>query len=420
MRSNPERVAWIILLSAFAIFCCLAISIPLGARWIIVHSYRAQPADVLAIDKLVRYSEAANGNYVAILAGESAKVKEGSTIITDADSGAFITFFEDSTARLYNNTRITIQESRTPRYSISPSPHRLTIRVTQGRITIGTAPPIDRNREFVLLTPHASIALQEGRYSAIVTQDRTEITVVLGQAQITAAGATLTLDQGQYVEIPAGQPPSAPRSPGHDLIVNGDFTEPLELGWSWYHINLDPEDAPGKVREVTLGGKRALLFSRTQAETHGETGIVQKLNVDVRDFHSLYLRCEVRVDHQSLPGGGTLSSEFPIIIKLSWIDVYGNPQFRTWGFYALDPREDDDPGNDNWPIVNGEKIPSNVWWLFETPNMMDLSDDSRPARLTELRIYASGWDYQSAVANVQLIAAEVPIEPESSAHTESP
>ena len=134
-----------------------------------------------------------------------------------------------------------------------------------------------------------------------------------------------------------------------------------------------------------------------KAANHGETGIIQAIDKDVRDFTSLELHVSVRLLEQSLPGGGYLSSEFPIIVRLDYKDPNGNDAFWTHGFYFKDPIE-------NWPIIDGEKIPRLVWYPYESPNVME--ELGEPALITSVRIYASGWDYQSMVSEVQLLAKE--------------
>ncbi len=57
-----------------------------------------------------------------------------------------------------------------------------------------------------------------------------------------------------------------------------------------------------------------------------------------------------------------------------------------------------------WPIINGEKIPPHIWYPYESPNLIELLRDTRPARLNSIRIYASGWNYQSMVSEIGIIA----------------
>ena len=143
--------------------------------------------------------------------------------------------------------------------------------------------------------------------------------------------------------------------------------------------------------------RQAVRFWRMgKATGHGETGIIQAIDKDVRDFTSLELHISVRLLDQGLAGGGTLSSEFPIIVRLDYKDAYGNDNFWTHGFYFKDPPED-------WTIRDGEKIPRYVWYPYESGNLLDLLGDNRPAHITALTVYASGWNYDSLISEVQLI-----------------
>ncbi len=97
-----------------------------------------------------------------------------------------------------------------------------------------------------------------------------------------------------------------------------------------------------------------------------------------------------------------MSSEFPIILRLDYKDLWGNDKFWTHGFYyhnqanypiALDP----------WGRPAGEQVPEGVWYPYESGNLLDLLGENRPARITGLTIYASGWKYDGRVSEIHLI-----------------
>jgi hypothetical protein len=102
--------------------------------------------------------------------------------------------------------------------------------------------------------------------------------------------------------------------------------------------------------------------------------------------------------YQSLSGAGYLSSEFPLSIEITYTDIYGKVLTWSHGFYYRDP---EDP---NWQITNGEQIPPYIWYTYQSPNLMELLEDTHPARINSVRIYASGWNYQSMVSEVYLVA----------------
>jgi hypothetical protein len=57
---------------------------------------------------------------------------------------------------------------------------------------------------------------------------------------------------------------------------------------------------------VATGIQTALqLQSQGEDNAHSEVGIIQRLNRSVLDYTSLRVQLDVRINQQSLPGGGT-------------------------------------------------------------------------------------------------------------------
>ena len=399
LRNNPERLAWITLSIALVVFCFLLVSIPLGIRWYIINATQVHRTSLAAIGGTVQVQEP-DVNVPFAVTNTKDDVVEGYKITTDATSQAFLEFFEDSTLHLYNRTQVVIQETQSPRFRLSSKPNTIFLQVTGGRIRIGLAPSMKASLNFQVQTPHAAVELDEdGSYSVEVSSEEFHLTVRDGQAKVTAMGRMVELGRGERTTVEIGREPLGPLPAERDLIVNGDFKEPLTVGWEVYHTQDNPEEVGGKAEIITFGDRQAVRFWRMgKASGHGETRIIQVIDKDVRDFTSLALHISVRLLEQSVPGGGTLSSEFPIIVRLDYKDINGNDNFWTRGFYFKDPIE-------NWPILDGEKIPRFVWYPYESPNLMEKLD-VKPALITSVRIYASGWDYQSMASQVQLLAKE--------------
>ena len=125
---------------------------------------------------------------------------------------------------------------------------------------------------------------------------------------------------------------------------------------------------------------------------HCETGIRQKIDKDISDSASLKLQLDVRLIYQSLSGGGFQGSEYPIMVRLDYKDPWGNDQFWVHGFYYQN--------EDNNPTQYGEQIPRYVWYPYETGNLLEILADTRPTRIKQIHIYASGHEYQSMISEV--------------------
>jgi hypothetical protein len=181
------------------------------------------------------------------------------------------------------------------------------------------------------------------------------------------------------------------------LLRNGDFSEPELDAWQTdtYAENVEP----GSVT-IDEGEGRWVAFFRRDGEDNvpTEVSITQIVEKDVNVYDKLTLQLDVKLLHQSLSGAGYLSTEFPLRAEITYTDIYG--KVLTWGhgFYYRDPE------NANWQIIDGEKIPPYSWYTYQSPNLMDELANTRPARINSVRIYASGWNYQSMVSEVYLVA----------------
>jgi hypothetical protein len=232
----------------------------------------------------------------------------------------------------------------------------------------------------------------------------TEITVVRGQAVLDVSSGRWLIPQGTRTRVGLSGIPTDPLSAAQNLIENGDFQEPLEAAWITNTVVLDPEIPPPRVEIVENGGRSAVRLIRREQDdgNHSEAAIWQVLDRDIRDYVRLEVSVDVMLDFQSLSGGGQLSSEFPIIVRLDYKDRWGNDQFWTHGFYYQN--QDGYPiASDPWGRPLGEQIPRSVWYPFESGNLMELLGESGPVHVTGLTVYASGWNYDSLVTEVQLI-----------------
>jgi hypothetical protein len=120
LRKNPERTAWTVLLSAFVTFCVLAVSVPLGVHWYVINAASTHKTALTAISGTILVEERGQARPLAVT--EGMETSEGASIKTDSTSQAILTFFEDSTAILYNDTQVILLKTRTPRFDLSPRP----------------------------------------------------------------------------------------------------------------------------------------------------------------------------------------------------------------------------------------------------------------------------------------------------------
>jgi len=408
MRDNPERIAWTILLTFFLIFCLLAISIPLGVHRFIVTAAESYPARVTAHGDAVLIRPARQETWTAITDPDQ-EIWEGTALRTESFSEAFVRLFDDSNLHVRNNSQMAILKISVPRFDSSPRPASVLVRVESGKVIVGVATALqERSREFEVITPHGRLLLQEGNYSINVTETETEVNVrtikAVGQATLLAGNGSVQLTVGQRGRIEAGHSPQGPLPGERNLVINGDFEQPLSTGWSVREEREKATESPGLTDIVTDNGEQAIHFVRQGGnQYHAENGIIQELDLDVRDASSLEVRLNTRLLQQSLSGGGWYSSEFPLMVILRYRDAGGYEHDWIRGFYYTNPEDRpivDEELNRGILILRNEKHP------FESGNLMLSLGDQRPVQLIALEIKASGHDYESLVSNVGIFIKE--------------
>jgi hypothetical protein len=213
----------------------------------------------------------------------------------------------------------------------------------------------------------------------------------------------MLVSQGQRVLAERGKSLNEPIPAAQNLIVGGDFTEDIDCSpnatgaWRCYSDQGgDGGDVNGSAGVVMQGDRRAVQIRREGSNRNSSiTGIRQIIDRDVSDYRSLILSADVRVEGHDLSGGGYLSSEYPLIVRIRYKDVNGDVREYVRGFYTQN-----DTSN---PTVNGELMPRAQWIPLDTSNLL-ASLPIKPFHIMELEVYASGWDYESYVSNLRLTA----------------
>lgn len=407
MTRNPERRAWFILLAAFGVFCLILITCPASLYFYVISAAKSMPVELTSVRGIVLMSNGEAELSASITDGNSVELGEGRTVTTDATSQAILNFADDSSLTLYGDTQVTLRRSQQPRFGrLGSYPAEITVEVHRGRIRATAA----RNRTdlmFKIYTPHAEIELDQGSFSVESNEALTQATTRLGEAAVRSDEVFINLRQGERTVVGPGFPLSDPLPAEQNLLADSNFTAPLGEFWEPYNINPIASVTPST--EVTVDGDRRVLNFRSQGadETHSEIGVVQYVNKDVRDFQSLRIFAEVRLLNQSLPGGGQQGSEFPITINIAYQDAAGTERNWFHHFYYEPPRDNNIlPDVFNQPDNASERVAPDVWVPYESVNLVTTLGPAKPVFIRSVKIYASGWLYDSMITNVSLLAEE--------------
>lgn len=398
LRAHPERTAWIILWSAFAAFCLLVVAVPLGVRQILRYSTVARPATLQVLEGTVRVINPSTGRLDAVTKErEPVSVGEGFSITLDDKASADLRFFDGSYVHILPNSDLVVQRLRAPRFPQGVTPNTIWLSMAKGRLRLVTAESADLDFTLRLHELGAEASLTAGGlYGAEVDPAGGEFWTHQGSAVVTAGGSGVRLLALERTSLAPGATPVPPIAGAKNLVTNGDFSRSLE-GWAYYNDQgADGESVDGTVSLLTDGElAHAVRFFRAGSNgNHCQTVLQQDVNRPLPDpVSSLVVRAKVNVISQSLPGGGIYASEYPLMIRLRYRDEYGRENEWVQGFYVGDPG-----GN---PTLHGIQVPRDNWYLFESANLLQ-ELNPKPAHIVQIRVYASGWDYESVLGSISL------------------
>jgi len=391
-----------ILLAAFGVFLFLAVSIPWSANYILRHATTPLVAQLEPTVGTVLLYTSSGAEPIAVTSARD-DIPQGSRLVTtgEATQGVLgLTTGSNSTefigtVHLYPGTTLTVERIRQPRFRSSQEPYFVRLRLGEGRVRLFTNSRDERPLVVRVDLPHGYVVLGEGSYNFSVKEERSELSVSQGTAQLFhESGTELTVGPALRTWMDGSEPPSAPVSAERNLIQAGDFSQPLLENWEVYAEA--PYVVAGTVEVGDQDGRRVAHFVRLGEDgIHTEVGMRQAIDQDVNGYDLLFFRVDVRLLRQTLRGAGEKSSEFPLRIEVAYTDIYGKDLTWGHGFYYRDPPTE-------WPVSGGEKIAPFTWYTYESPNLMELLRDTRPARINSVRVYASGWNYEAMISEIGL------------------
>src|SRR5262245_10456791 len=96
MRNHPERLAWIILNTAFAIFCFLSVFVPSSIYWYAVTTTVPLETEMTSVREIVLIGDPGAEFSSLVTDGNTVELEEGATVSTNDTSQAILTFTDDS------------------------------------------------------------------------------------------------------------------------------------------------------------------------------------------------------------------------------------------------------------------------------------------------------------------------------------
>jgi len=416
MRNNPERLAWTVLLAAFAAFVALAIGVPAAISSVLNQSTVSAAAYVrLQAGRIQTYSPPATERDARVVSLEGRELDEGSTVIVDPDASSqgLLTISPAGereplvSAQAYSGARIQIWRASTPRFAISGARDEVTLIMSAGRAQFSVRPRNTRAAAVTILTPYGYLNLGEGIFTVEVAGGEARVLSREGSlvAHSNRAGiAPLSLAASERTALNNQSKALAKAAPERNLIRNnlfvGDYTP-------WETEIRSASGTDGRVRLELVGGESSIVLDRLGNDLNwGRTGVFQIVGENVSGRASLRLRIDFKILSQQIKVCGNLGSECPLMVNITFIDRAGTQREWFQGFYADGTPTPDLPDvvRDN-PTTRHVAKTLNARESFESENL--LLGELRDAQVIQrIRVYAEGHAVQTQVFDVDLLVAD--------------
>lgn len=417
-RIDPQRLAWGVLLLAFAIFCAVCVVGGIGVNYLLFQWPMSMDA-VLSVGRGTVGINTPTGN--SFLRNVTTSMFQNTDVSTDPSSQAVITFLDTSagnrviaTITVKNNSSLSLRNSARPRFDWSSNGYVIEFGRVDGQFDVSIAPDIRRPIRLTMATQHNTLIDLDagGKYIVDVSDAGTRLYNRSGSAKLflqsLRSGLVIPVS-GQGIAVND----TVELAPGYiELLSNNDFrelnpasTQQLLAGWA---CGNDPDDDPrGSYRSQLVDGFMTLRFERfDNATSHGRTSCLQSFGqgLDLRPYDYLALRSRLMIHYQSLEVCGNVGSECPLMLRMDYLDETGKPQIWYHGFYAS-------AANNDLPVrcescaQEHEYVNPKTWYTYDSGNLLHLfPEGQKPASMINLWVYASGHQYDVQISEVALLA----------------
>jgi hypothetical protein len=432
-RLETQQVAWGVILLSFAVFCLLCIAAGIGLHYFVFKS----TVPMVSVLTVGRGTVGLTGtDLIEQVVRDRRELLNSSIITTDRQSQATLNFIDQRSDRqlvaavtINNNTRLDLDEVSRPRFEWSASGYEINLSDVSGRLDIFMPHDVGREVRLTVSSPAGTAAVftAPGQYSVNSTAEQLIINNLNGIVTVLPA-------HGQYAQtIASGQRGLIVHETGElslspmftELIAKRTFdqtnvfeasaigTQVREAAWGCYNtLNDYPIGAYGL---TIVDGRPALQFVRGGgAQSHGETGCVYTLGptgrgFDVSEFDYLGLQVIFKIHSHSLSTCGIQGSECPLMLRMDYIPVTGQPAVSWYhGFFVNHNEQLNYPQICDSCTQEHEAVNDDAWYTYQSDNLFALIPPNlHPASILNLRIYASGHEYDVYVSQVGLFGGQM-------------
>ncbi|MDE2777375.1 MAG: hypothetical protein OXI77_15700 [Chloroflexota bacterium] len=439
---SPERIAWMALLGAFALFCTMTLTTAFGIYHYLFRS-------TVPISATLYVAKGTIGITGADLRETVERQRDDLTntvtsVSTDSLSQATIQFHDSTEVEgdsadllaavtLQGNTLVTFNHAIRPRFDWSQDPQRIQFSRLSGQLDVIVTGADSHAIVMDIYTDDLNTdkgvhiqSVTNGRYRLTVSEDEIRLLNLAGAVSAffgDEPNVRNPVEPGRELVVRTGNRSIRTLDNTKNLLMTGDFSlqsssigqlyspgEPL----NWNCSALPEQSPPGSYSVREFDGRLGVNLQRfDNATSHGEISCIQEFEgegLDARHFDSLRILATFSLNYQSISLCGKEGSECPLMVHIMYtIDDSPPDNHANWfrGFYY----EGQAPGRHKRICASclQEHVDTNpsVWYTFDSGNLLNLiAEDRRPAFIKAIRFYASGHQFDTVVSEMMLLAVD--------------
>ena len=422
---RPDRLAWLVLWAAFAVFCTLTFILAFAVYFFLFQSTVAMPATLYVAKGTVGITGA---DLIETVERESETLtNKPTTISTDSLSQAIVQFRVTDSAdeallaalTLQGGTSITFAQANRPRYGWSQNPLQIRFTRLRGEVDILVPGSAERALQMRIFAGEGLgddgvlvEIVERGRYRLQVSEDALRLHSLRGSARAAFLGddgQAATISGGQVMHMRLVQRTVELQAAPQNIVRHGHFTlDAMGVSEAW-HCRAWQQQAPaGTVSFRRFDARSAVGLRRVNnAQSNGQVRCTQNFEdggLDVGGIDSLRVLATLRPNYQSLSVCGQEASECPLMLKLDYEDSLGRAISWYRGFYYAEDVSGNARRRCDSCIQDHVEINQGVWYTFDSDNLIRLIAEAvRPVRIKSLSFYASGHQFDTSVSEVLLL-----------------
>ncbi len=433
--AHPERIAWMVLLVAFACFCVLTIGIVFGVYQFLFQSTVALPVSLEVAIGTVGITGA--DMIEAVERDQRNLTDTGTSISTDALSQATLQIHSLAAdnndvaqsallvaVTLQGNTVLTFDYANTPRFDWSQLPQRIQFTSLQGALDILVTGAGERSLQMDIYIdePGGGVQVQllsKGRYRLSASADEVRLLSLSGRGTarfVDETGSPNSVRAGQELVMRLGSRSVTQQERMQNVLNNPTFSliEPIgggaasaEVPAGW-ECDVPPDQTPqGSYSLVEFEGRPSMRLRRVNhARTNGEVRCTQVFpdGLDVSGFDTLRILTTFSPENQSLSVCGSLASECILMLRIDYRDIYNNHGSWLRGFYYAEDVTGAARKTCASCIQDHIHTRQAVWYTFDSDNLLNLiAEENHPFLIDSVTFYASGHQFDVVVGEVILL-----------------